>query len=234
MDLMEPSLATTWKRFRRRYLRPWRTVRYGDIRVHYKKHLDGGGSWFGQNYIPILKTLGMPRQQRVFEWCSGPAFIGFSLLAHGMCETLCLADINDQAVEACRRTVRANGLSDRVSVYESDNLKNIPASEQWDLVVGNPPFYPASHQWEIRSYDKDWHIHRSFFANVGRFLKPGGVIFLQEANDASTPDTFRDMIEDAGLAAVRVHNSKPGEFSHFYLGVIRRGETPPAWLTNPL
>ena len=114
------------------------------------------------------------------------------------------------------------------------HLKNIPASEQWDLVVGNPPFYPDSHRWEIRSYDKDWHIHRSFFANVGRFLKPGGAIFLQEANDASTPDTFRGMIEDGGLTLVRVYNSKPGEFSRFYLGVIRRGETPPAWLTNPL
>jgi hypothetical protein len=128
MDLMNPSLATSWKRFRRRYLRPWRTVRYGDLRVHYKKHLDGGGSWFGQEYIPFLQARGMPKQQRAFEWCSGPAFIGFSLLANGLCETLCVADINDQAVEACRRTVRTNRLSDRVSVYESDNLNNIPSA----------------------------------------------------------------------------------------------------------
>jgi hypothetical protein len=47
-----------------------------------KKHLDGGGSSFGQGYIPFLKSRGMPKQQRVFEWCSGPAFIGFSILAH--------------------------------------------------------------------------------------------------------------------------------------------------------
>ena len=84
MDLFDPSLATSWKRFRRRYLRPWRPVRYGDVRVHYKKHLDGGGSWFGQEYIPFLQARGMPKQQRVFEWCSGPAFIGFSLAAHGL------------------------------------------------------------------------------------------------------------------------------------------------------
>jgi len=232
MDLMQPTLANSWKRFRRRYLRPWRTVRYGEIRVHYKKHLDGGGSWFGQEYIPFLQALGMPKQQRAYEWCSGPAFIGFSLLAHGLCETLCLADINDQAVEACRRTIRTNRLADRVSLYHSDNLKNIPASEQWDLVVGNPPFYPKTHEWEIRSHDKDWHIHRGFFANVGRFLKPGGVILLQEANDASTPETFEDMIADAGMKTVLVHNSKPGDYSIFYIGIVRRDETPPAWLTK--
>ena len=135
MDLLQPSFANNWKRFRRRYLRPWRTVRYGDVRVHYKKHLDGGGSSFGQGYIPFLKTRGMPKQPRVFEWCSGPAFIGFSLLAHGLCETLCLADINEDAIEACRRTIRTNRLADRVSLYRSDNLTAIPASERWDLVV---------------------------------------------------------------------------------------------------
>lgn len=233
MDLLQPSLANNWKRFRRRYLRPWRTVRYGDVRVHYKKHLDGGGSSFGQGYIPFLKTRGMPKQPRVFEWCSGPAFIGFSLLAHGLCETLCLADINEDAIEACRRTIRTNRLADRVLLYRSDNLTAIPASEQWDLVVGNPPFYNEAEPWCIRSHDKDWHIHRGFFANIGRFLKPGGVILLQEANDASTVEDFRSMIAEAGFAIVLVDNSRPGELSHYFLGIARRGETPPAWLRQP-
>ena len=59
----------------------------------------------------------MPKQARVFEWCAGPAFIGFSLLGKGQCETLCLADINPTSVAACRRTLADNGLSGRVTVY---------------------------------------------------------------------------------------------------------------------
>lgn len=173
----------------------------------------------------------MPKQQRVFEWCAGPAFIGFSLLANGLCETLCVADINDQAVEACRKTVRDNELTDRVSVYEFDNLLSIPPSEKWDLVVGNPPFYPEQHGTEICAHDEGWHIHRGFFANVGRFLIPGGVILLQEANDSSTAETFRNMIEGAGLSIALVHGSEPGKEGVFFMGVIRHGETPPAWLT---
>jgi hypothetical protein len=110
-------------------------------------------------------------------------------------------------------------------------LLNIPPSEKWDLVVGNPPFYPETHATDICSHDKDWHIHRGFFANVGRFLKPGGVILLQEANESSTAETFRDMIEEAGLSIVLVHGSKPGKGGVFFMGVIRQGETPPAWLT---
>ena len=91
--------------------------------------------------IPFLRDRCMPRQARVFEWCAGPAFIGFSMLGHGLCETLCLADINPMAVTACRRTIASNGLGGSVTVYHSDDLSAIPVEEQWDLVVSNPPFF---------------------------------------------------------------------------------------------
>jgi tRNA G37 N-methylase Trm5 len=45
---------------------------------------------------------------------------------HGFCETLCLADVNPEAVEACRLTVARNGLSKRVAVCRSENLDGIP------------------------------------------------------------------------------------------------------------
>lgn len=115
-----------------RALQPWRHVTYGDVRVGYKRYLDGGGSAFGQDYIPFLLDRGMPRQARIFEWCAGPAFIGFSLLGFGLCDTLCLADINPDAVRACRRTIAANGLKDCVTVYRSNNLDDIPETERWD------------------------------------------------------------------------------------------------------
>jgi methylase of polypeptide subunit release factors len=83
----------------------------------------------------------MPRQSRVFEWCADPGFIGFALLRYGFCDTLSLADINPEAVEACRLTVTQNGLAERVTDYDSDNLEGIPTLEQWDLLVGNPPHF---------------------------------------------------------------------------------------------
>jgi SAM-dependent methyltransferase len=218
-----------------RWLQPWRYVTYGDICVHYKRHLDGGGSSFGQDYIPFLHDRGMPRQPRVFEWCAGPAFIGLSLLGFGLCDTLCLADINPEAVRACRRTIAGNGLADRVAVYRSDNLDNIPASERWDLVVGNPPHFDWAQIGEIRIGDSGWNIHRRFFASVGRFLKPGGAILIQENNRGSTVETFRQMIEDAGFSIVLVHGCEPRltpYTRYYYLGIMRRGDTSPPWLAG--
>lgn len=230
-----------WKQQRRRYIKPWlnrfdawKHVTYGNVRVHFKKHLDGGGNDFGQDFIPFLELRNMPRQQRVFEWCAGPGFIGFSMLARGLAETLCLADVNEEAVEACRRTVSENGLTERVSVYHSDNLKQIPASERWDLVVANPPHMADDWIGDLRTYDGDWHLHREFFANVGRFLKPGGVVVLQENNRGSTGQTFAPMIDGSGLSTVFVAECRPQRTTYdrfYFLGVMRRGDPAPPWTT---
>lgn len=215
-----------------RRIKPWRAKSFGGVRVHYMKHLDGGGSGFGQDYIPLLRNWGLPKQGRVFEWCAGPGFIGFSLLGHGLCETLCLADINPQAVEACRRTIDDNRLSARVAAYHSDNLASIPASEQWDLVVSNPPHFVDHFIGDLRGHDPDWRIHHDFYATVGKHLKPGGVLVLQENNRGSTTETFRPMIEASGLAITFVHGCAPRrtpDDRFYYIGVMRKGDAAPEW-----
>jgi SAM-dependent methyltransferase len=224
-------------RWLRRNLEPWQQQSFGGIRVHYKECLDGGGSWFGQDYIPALRARNMPRQARVFEWCSGPAFIGFSLLGHGLCETLCLADVNPTAVAACRRTIADNGLDDRVAVYRSDNLAGLPQTERFDLVVGNPPHFDndADVDW-LLSIDRGWRLHRAFFMGISRHLRPGGVIVLQENNEGSTAETFRAMIEDAGLRIAFVDGGMPertAEPRFYYVGIGRRGDDLPAWASEP-
>jgi len=213
---------------------PWHVAPCGGIRVHYKDWLDGGGRSFGQEMIPFLRGRGMPRQTRVFEWCAGPAFIGFSMLGHGLCEKLCLADINPVAVTACRRTIADNGLGGKVTVYHSDNLTAIPIEERWDLVVGNPPFFDNG-AFHLRAHDRGWRLHREFFATIGRFLRPGGIIVLQENNLGSTAETFREMIETAGLAIVFVDGCAPRRTPDsriYYIGAMRRGDVAPAWASG--
>ena len=215
-----------------RRMRPYGEVAYAGVRVSTKPHLDGGGSTFGQEFIPLLRRRGMPKAARAFEWCAGPGFIGFSLLAHGLCETLCLADVNPEAVAACRRTVARNRLENKVAIYQSDNLENIPRSEQWDLVVSNPPHFIDSGIGQLRYHDPDWRVHRGFFGKVARHLAPGGVVVLQENNAGSTPATFAAMIVQAGLRVVFEQDALPARTAEprmFYLGIMRAGDAVPAW-----
>src|SRR5262249_5631636 len=151
------------------------------IRIHYMESLDGGGSNYAKNFVSYLYNRRMPKQARTFEWCAGPGFIGFSLLGASLTETLCLADINPQAVSACNRSIediipraaaacqrsfKDNVLAAHVNVYQSDNLLNIPQSEQWDFVVGNPPWFSDECAGDLLAHDSDWRIHRTFFAQI--------------------------------------------------------------------
>ena len=77
---------------------------------------------------------------------------------------------------------------------------------------------------------------RRFFAAIGRFLKPGGIIVLLENNRGSTAETFRSMIEAAGLCVVFVHNCEGQRTPYtrtYYIGIARRGDAIPAWARPP-
>lgn len=182
-------------------------VEFHGLRVSYHDHLDGGGSTLGQQFIPVVAERLGP-VGHVFEFCAGPGFIGFSLLAHQLCERLTLADINPEAVEVCRETIRENGLAGKVRAYVSDCLDDIPTDEKWDLVVGNPPHFHCAEEGgprnDPRSFDPLFAVHKKFYGAVGKFLKPGGSVLLMENGDATNVDDFRLMIEGNGLRIVDV------------------------------
>ncbi|MBI3588463.1 methyltransferase [Candidatus Micrarchaeota archaeon] len=185
---------------------------YNGIRVFYEPELDGGGSSFGQMYIPYLKSKQI-KVKTVCEICAGPAFIGFSILSEGLCDKLVLLEYNPKAIDCIKNTIRKNGLENTVTAYQSDGLKDIPEREKWDLVVGNPPHYygtPLSWRQDIKSYDPFWTIHKEFYQNISKHLTEHGQIILQENYYGSEPEkSFGEMIRLNGLRIVGVDEMQP-------------------------
>jgi hypothetical protein len=171
-----------------------REIEFNGIKVAYRRSLDGNGSLFAPLIVEFFRnrvaSVGSgQRFEKAYEWCSGPGFIGFALLAAGICEKLCLADINPRALECIERTVKRNGLEDRVTYYLSDNLTAIPESERFDLVVSNPPWFyqinPAHPLYaklrdDLRPNDPGWRLHGDFFRGVGKHLVDGGLVCMSE------------------------------------------------------
>jgi SAM-dependent methyltransferase len=192
----------------------YRTVHYGDIEVCWLMSLEGGGRTFGQSFLPVIEHL-FGRVDRVFELCAGAGCIGFSLLANGFCNSLALGDINPAAVAAARETVRRNGLEDRVTVYHSDGLADVPEEESCDLFVVNPPFFSdeqvpfmRENPWimpgtELRAEDRGLRLHRTLYGEIARFLRPGGSVLFQDTSLAAPPEAFLPMIEAGGLEHIR-------------------------------
>ena len=199
---------------------------YKNIKIHYEPHLDGGGREYYAEFLRIIQEK-IGKVNSAFEFCAGTAFIGFSLLADKMCEKLILADIEKESVECCNKTINENNLEDKVSVYHSDCLKQIP-NQKWDLVVGNPPHFSERQanlpQTTIINVDKNWDIHRSFYTDISKYLNPNGSILLVENGRGSSPKVFYDMIKKNGLRVAEVIKCNLNRPSKFYFMLVQKNK----------
>lgn len=175
--------------------------------IFYTKETDGGGSWFGQEYINIINNRYPNRIfNNCYEWCSGPGFIGYSILANNLCSNLWLTDIHYPAIQLAKETATypKNNWNNNVSVYLLEDLALLPTTAMFDLIVSNPPHFvdvvsgDDSNKNRICT-DVDWAAHKNFFANIKSHLAPDGIILLQENMLGSTIESFRPFIESAGL-----------------------------------
>jgi len=153
------------------------------LSVSSEPELDGGG----QILAPVFyKLLQEQKVHTLYEWCAGPSWIGFWLLHKGICEELVVSDINPKAIECVRKTAESNSYS--VRAYVSDNMKDIPSWEKFDIVVANPPNYvniQTSHsvghmRKDLRPSDIDWKIHKDFYKNIGGYLKENSKMYISE------------------------------------------------------
>jgi hypothetical protein len=189
---------------------PYSRIKYNDIEVSFLWRLNGGGVIAASEFVRIVSEK-MGKVDHVFEYCAGPGFIGFALLANNLCDQLTLADVNPEAIEAIKETIKNNNLQDKVTVYEADCLDAIPATEQWDLVVGNPPWHlcpegKKNKKWHIRK-DPGSRVHEKFYRDVRKFLNPNGSILLMEGGMFTEAHCFRDMIKNGGLTMIESFQS---------------------------
>lgn len=207
------------------------TTGHNQFRVYHDSWMDGGGTWFGQEYVDIIQKRYPNRVfARCYEWCSGPAFIGFSILDHGLCQSLCVSDIYDAAINRVNETALANRI-DNVSAYATGAVSGLPDHEMFDLVVANPPHFlecPGDDNYQRIAVDKDWAAHQEFFANIKQHLLPDGVILLQEnqAGSLHREKDFEAYINAAGLEITAVFDSPthytPDHYTQIYYIEIRQ------------
>lgn len=187
----------------------------GGIEWSIRDHLDGGGEAFYPSVLSAIERVKKYPYARGFEWCSGAGFLGYSLLSLGIAHHFTFQDIYEVAVDVCRDTVKNNNLEDKVEVYLSGTIGDIPQTLPWDLVVSNPP-----HSWDKASsissllkagvpkeaientlrllVDDDMEIHREFFKNIGTRLSPDADLFIIE-HDQHVKDIYIYMGESNGF-----------------------------------
>ena len=175
-----------------------------DINIFYRKNENGGGMDFGQDYINIIKNKYGP-QEKLFEFCSGPGFIGFSLLGAGLIkEKLILSDVHTPLKDSINKTLDNNNLRNiECLFYNVGKVKDITETDI-DFIVSNPPHFNEDPHWlnkiEDRIYkDYDWQIHKEFYGSIRDKLSNSGTILIQENKLGSEVKDFESMIKKSGL-----------------------------------
>lgn len=180
--------------------------------VFWDNQFNGGGMLFGPEYPKIIKELYPNRVfENCMEWCSGPGFIGYNILDHGLAKNLLLVDVHKPALDYAEKTKVHNGLTN-VNIVEAGNISMLPSNIKVDLVVANPPHYDRvghSDQDENRiSNDLGWKIHETFYSSIANYLTDDGIILIQENEDGSKPEYFYEMISNNNLMVRQVIKSK--------------------------
>lgn len=132
---------------------------------------------------------------KLLDICCGLGVIGLTIyktLGENLVESLVLSDINVFNVDAVRQTLRENAMAadPRVRCYLSDGLKFLPKTEQFSLIVSNPPhcvWDPKAFNDNggltssiLGTYDREWAFHREFFATCHDHLLPNGEVWFLE------------------------------------------------------
>ena len=205
--------------------------RVKDCDIFYTPETNGGGDYFFPEYLDlVIEQYG--RVHHLMEWCSGPGFIGYGMMACNICDRLTLLDKFEPAIKVAEKTASnsfiKHGLDvkdpktvyhrrvfPRTKIYHSDTLSVLP-DDKIDLVVGNPPHFENKedaikalsklggtplfneHLSDIL-LDPNWDAHRNMFNEVSTRLSDDGRICLQLHSGGSDVDTFKPMVEEAGL-----------------------------------
>ena len=188
-----------------------------NFQVYYNNQIPARGHKFGQNYPRVIKYLYPNRKfHHCLDWAAGAGFIGFRLLADGVCKNLSLMECYEPAVLACNKTIShmPEEFKDNVQVILSDSLNSCKLNNKFDLIVANTPahstiLWPTGDfknlsitDWSRISTDRNWEIHRDFFLGAKKALNEDGVILLQEKTYTSSVFEFQDMIHAAGLKII--------------------------------
>jgi HemK-related putative methylase len=107
-------------------------------------------------------------------------------------------DLNPEAVRCARLNALLHGLEERIEVREGD-LFDPAASETFDLVLFNPPFFRGAPKDRLDLAWRGTDVLERFAAGLPRALSPGGTALLALSTDGAC-DSLLAALADGGFA----------------------------------
>lgn len=167
--------------------------------------------------------------KRVLDVCTGSGVIAVFAAYCGASRVVAL-DSNPEAVRCAQANTARHGFSEVIDVRLSDMFWALRNGEQFDVITANLPFrdMPAAGLVERTMWDHALETNRKFFAIVGNYLTPDGIVYFSQANFGALSKVM-GFAAAAGFQAHLVGENKmslydPTDPRVFYAFEMRRSE----------
>ena len=144
-----------------------------------------------EHFAPSLKQP----PKKALDLCCGSGCIGIAMALHMEIPRVDMGDIAPAALALSQRNIETHGLSQSVSVYDSNLFAGLEPA-QYDLIVSNPPYVDA----------KDYNEMPAEFAHEPRLALVSGDDGLDLT--ALMLSQAADWLTDQGLIVIEVGNSE--------------------------
>ena len=155
--------------------------------------LDGNGQMReAQNNLPENPQPKMPR--RILDMCTGSGCIAIALSYAFPESEVDATDISKEALEVASINAEHHNMQYQVALMESDLFAKIPAENQYDLIVSNPPYVDAEdmadlpaeflHEPELAlaAGQDGLDLVRKMLAQAADYLTEDGLIVIEVGN----------------------------------------------------
>jgi release factor glutamine methyltransferase len=119
-----------------------------------------------ESVLSEMKQTGLNRDARVdiLDVGTGSGAIAIALAHHLPNARVTAIDISQAALEVAAANAAYHNLANRIRFVNSDLLNALPAAENFDAIVSNPPYVPASDRDTLHSQVRDHEPATALFA----------------------------------------------------------------------
>lgn len=161
--------------------------------------------------ILVEEVLKVAKDKEILDLCTGSGCIITSLSKLGRLKRAVGTDISKKALEIAKENIKSHQVD--VTLLHGDLFESVTG--KFDIIVSNPPYIPTADinglMVEVKEHEPfialdgkedGLHFYRRIAAEAGKYLNPGGMLFLEIGYDQG-PDLVQ-LLKKSGYYDVEI------------------------------